>query len=483
MSKLREGGVQLVPFKNRGNTGRSLIRNATLRAPNAASPPIPQGEIHSTLPALTQLVIGTFGEDVAGGIVQTLPPLTQASATTVVPGGPIVQTLPALTASAAASVAARAIISQMLPALRQAAEGSTGPDVSGGVIQTLPSFTQALVAIVVPGAAIVQTLPALTQAAAAIRSDHADITQVLPKLTQSSAGITIGGEIEEQVLPALTQLVEAISTGGFIAQILPRLFQGSGGSGNVDGTIASTLPALRSVAFAHIRIPSALYDPYLQSSSQNLVTIEGMSAFLGVPIDDADFLANLMCSIASDVVREYTGQTIHFVNNDIVMVDGTGTASLLLPQMPVVRVNAITTYDDHLLNEHVLPTTEFILGDAGILWNTNGGWPLGHRNVRVSYDHGWDVGELQSSPLPEDNTSVHVPAVILLVALRIAARGFLSGSTVGSGAGDKHSESIGSYSYTNETSQTAVTAAVESARQITADEAALLDPFVVQSLA
>lgn len=223
-------------------------------------------------------------------------------------------------------------------------------------------------------------------------------------------------------------------------------------------------------------------------SHPRLVTPQGIAAFLGREIDDNDFLANLMSSMASQLVRSYLGQLVHFVDNDVVKLDGTGESrGLILPEMPVVRVNEVITHDISLGDPVTLDPTTYVVDDAGIVWRVDGGFfPWGHMNITVDYDHGWDVGVDTGSVVVEDNPVDHVPADILLVALRIAARGFLAGTSLqGGGSSIKASESISteSYSYTNVASDAAVRAATSSAQELAPDEVFILDHWKLQRVA
>lgn len=217
-------------------------------------------------------------------------------------------------------------------------------------------------------------------------------------------------------------------------------------------------------------------------SHPRLVTPQGIAEFLGRTIDDNDFLANLMCSMASQAVRSYVNQMISFVDNDSVTIDGSGSDSLLVPEVPVVRINSVTTHDRWLDNETLLEEDDFVVDNAhGILWRIDQEcWPRGHKNITLDYDHGWDVGVDTDSVEPEDNPIDHVPADILLVALRVATRGFLAGTSIeGGGSSIKASETISpdSYSYTNVASDAAVRAATQSAQALASDEEQILDEY------
>lgn len=223
-------------------------------------------------------------------------------------------------------------------------------------------------------------------------------------------------------------------------------------------------------------------------SHPRLVTPQGIAQFLGTSIADNNFLANLMCSMASQLVRSYTQQMISYVDGDERTLDGTGRRALILPELPVVRVNSVTVHDSDGENPEVLEETDYVVDESGILWRTSDCdyWTSGVLNVTVDYDHGWDVGVDTGSDEVEDNPADHVPADILLVALRVAARGFLAGQVItGGGSSVKASESITpeSYAYTNVASDAAISAATSSAQQLAADEMEILDRYAQRRVA
>lgn len=86
-------------------------------------------------------------------------------------------------------------------------------------------------------------------------------------------------------------------------------------------------------------------------------------------------------------IRVHCGQTFDFVEGDVITVHGTGRRTLLLPQLPVAAVNAVTI-DKDLDTESVV--TDFqVDGETGTLYRTCG-WPAGFLNITVDYDHGYE---------------------------------------------------------------------------------------------
>jgi hypothetical protein len=100
---------------------------------------------------------------------------------------------------------------------------------------------------------------------------------------------------------------------------------------------------------------------------------------------------------ACDWLRDLTGQTFNYVTDDVVLMDGTGTDALLLPELPVEEVSSVVVTGEEEFTE-----LTYTLHDSGILmraWETNEGfvnplpyaacWPKGRNNVEVTYTHGY----------------------------------------------------------------------------------------------
>lgn len=158
-----------------------------------------------------------------------------------------------------------------------------------------------------------------------------------------------------------------------------------------------------------------------------LATIEQLAIVRGVDLDPEDDLGPLLLDSASQVVRSYCQQLFTAVSGDEVYLHGTGTASLLLPELPVTEVGSIGRLEADG-SETMYDEAEYVVGPEGIVWRSEtwDRWPLGHRNIHVDYDHGYAV----------------IPADIVLVTLQIAARS-LSVATAGGQAVSM--EQIGQY--------------------------------------
>lgn len=156
-------------------------------------------------------------------------------------------------------------------------------------------------------------------------------------------------------------------------------------------------------------------------------------------------LASIAVAAAQAVVRNYLAQTITRVTDDDIYLDGTGKPWLRLPQRPVISVASVTE------NGSALDSSDYLLRDSYLLRaDRHSRWCQGNRNIEVVYTHGYDTAALDSDTSDSDFDTTHVPADISLVAL-ILARRFYDKAQTGE-QGILRSETIGSYSYTLESS-------------------------------
>lgn len=172
----------------------------------------------------------------------------------------------------------------------------------------------------------------------------------------------------------------------------------------------------------------------------DLITLDDFEAAGGDP-DAAS--ASLAISAASEMVRQYLNQQVDFVEGDVVVLSGTGTRALLLPECPVVAVNSVTVGDDLLVG------ADYRVTSGGLLWRLTSDaldddgvhitsvWTRGYE-VTVDYDHGF----------------AEVPGDIRLVVARLAvAIATDSGSLAG-----LRQETVDNYSYTRDSAATSADA-------------------------
>lgn len=123
---------------------------------------------------------------------------------------------------------------------------------------------------------------------------------------------------------------------------------------------------------------------------------------------------------ACDICRTFAEQTFNEVLSDTVILDGTGTDALLLPQLPVNAVGTVfegaTAVDDYSLNSNGI----LFRGSAGV--DPRPVWPRGRQNISVTYDHGY--------------ASIDLPRDVRMVALSIASRLVVQGVATEENIGD-----------------------------------------------
>lgn len=110
----------------------------------------------------------------------------------------------------------------------------------------------------------------------------------------------------------------------------------------------------------------------------------------GLPADDTRLLTALLSAS-----RRFAGAVRHpvrYVEDDDILLDGHGTASLLLPAIPVVDVTIVEVDGVELADD------EFEWSADGLIERTEV-WPRRRRIVRVVYSHGYD-------PIPGDISAV-----------------------------------------------------------------------------
>lgn len=146
----------------------------------------------------------------------------------------------------------------------------------------------------------------------------------------------------------------------------------------------------------------------------------------GSPPDlSSDDHATVAVDAACDVCRIACGQDFNEVTNDVIVLDGTNSDALILPQIPVSEVSEVVVGDDTLVVDD-----DYKLTGNGILVRT---WPMrwrwGRQNIRVTYTRGYPDDEL--------------PRDVRVVALALAKRIYQAASS-----GSVRSETIGAYSVT-----------------------------------
>lgn len=156
------------------------------------------------------------------------------------------------------------------------------------------------------------------------------------------------------------------------------------------------------------------------------ISRQDLSDYLGrdVTTDDGALIA---VDSACEVVRTLTEQDFSQVT-DTVKLDGSGTDTVLLPQLPVSAAGTV------VVNGGTLESDDYTVTAGGHLIRTGGTatwsawsqtgyacayWPKGRQNIEVTYDHGEDT-------VPSD-----VRMVALMIAHRLVTQGGATSETVG----------------------------------------------------
>lgn len=154
-------------------------------------------------------------------------------------------------------------------------------------------------------------------------------------------------------------------------------------------------------------------------SAAMFASISELGEYLGQDLEESDPRALAILKAASAAVQAWTGQTISKVTDDTVVLTGSWSGVLALPQLPVVGVASASVNTGGSIYEvpdfQLRPDGHLLFGAAlEALWgpdpdDAEGGraWGGPNSGVTVTYTHGFD-------PIPED-----VKAATLFIACRI----------------------------------------------------------------
>jgi hypothetical protein len=155
------------------------------------------------------------------------------------------------------------------------------------------------------------------------------------------------------------------------------------------------------------------------SDVQNLLQVE-------IPSEKISSLERAI-EEATSAIQNYTHQTISYVADDVLVLDGRGGTRIFLPELPVVSITGVTENDVELT-----VSTQYKLGQYGVLHRIGNQWASGIQNIEITYSHGYQT-------IPDDIVSVCTRA-----SARIYQAGLLASELGGNPAIE--GESIGDYS-------------------------------------
>lgn len=120
-------------------------------------------------------------------------------------------------------------------------------------------------------------------------------------------------------------------------------------------------------------------------------------------------VAGIAIDAACETIRTFTDREINFTEDDVVLLNGSGTNGLLLPNYPVIGTPVV------LIDGAA--STDFVVQGSRLARTDWALWPLGIANIEVTYSHGYAVNEADVDPAGPDR----VPSDLRNVALQIAA--------------------------------------------------------------
>lgn len=132
------------------------------------------------------------------------------------------------------------------------------------------------------------------------------------------------------------------------------------------------------------------------------ITGADLSDYLGRDVTEDDAAAAAVAG-ACTLIRNSIDQRLDVVSDDVIFVDGSGTDTLLLPELPIVSVSAVTYRGTALSDE-----TDFILNKRRgslVARRARATWLKGRANYAVTYTHGYTA-------MPDDlrTLATHVAA-------------------------------------------------------------------------
>lgn len=200
-------------------------------------------------------------------------------------------------------------------------------------------------------------------------------------------------------------------------------------------------------------------------------TVSELADLMRTDIDPEDAQANQSLTLATELIRSYTRQTLTEVVDDEATLEANWRDSLVLPEVPVSDVTEVVVIDADQ-TETTVDTADYYLDNYGILrfvpfsstatvWPWPSSWWWGRTRVRVTYTHGY-------ATLPEG---------IRQACLQVAARLYQSATNVGGGVLTATAETIGGYQHSEQYDAATATTTDVSTGGLTADEMSLLSRY------
>jgi hypothetical protein len=182
-----------------------------------------------------------------------------------------------------------------------------------------------------------------------------------------------------------------------------------------------------------------------------LASLEDFAAARGVAYDPTDLQALIALEGSSGTVRAYCNRDFTYDEEDEIIVYPRGTVGLVLPEIPVYDVSAVTLIASDSTETDLVLGDWYVDGDSGILYRVSStgiypwhwGWyeyPVPAARVQVTYSHGYVMPGEDAIEGVED-----LPPELSLAAMSMASRNVM---TTASGGQAVRTKTVGSFSVT-----------------------------------
>src|SRR5262245_25407090 len=122
-----------------------------------------------------------------------------------------------------------------------------------------------------------------------------------------------------------------------------------------------------------------------------------LSAYLGTTVTETNLNVVIALDAACQQVRDELNLAVNYEADEVVRLDGTGSRSLILPELPVSEVGDVRdTNTDTVLD----PEMYRVDLRTGNLWHRWWCWDYGPGHHEVTYSHGWALDEAGVSTEP-----------------------------------------------------------------------------------
>jgi hypothetical protein len=139
------------------------------------------------------------------------------------------------------------------------------------------------------------------------------------------------------------------------------------------------------------------------------ISRDDLSDYMAQDLSTSD-VAGIAIDSACETLRTFADRDFNYVEDDVILLNGSGTDSLLLPEYPVVGT-PVVEIDDEVSEDFVVEGSRLVRIDRAI-------WPLGKANIEVTYSHGYATSE---AAVVANTGPDRVPSDLRAVALAIAA--------------------------------------------------------------